>query len=681
MKILSIQGHFGNLCGTRIEFGEGFTGRVLPNGWGKTTLCAFLRVMLYGLSTARRDTQTALSDKTRYAPRDGHAMSGRLTVRHEGRVIVISRSAGRGGAMQEFDAFYEDTGEKCAFLNAKNCGHVLLGMGEDAFLSSAFIDGAVLQRPSDELRERMLEMAQSGDTQGRATDALRTLDRWRLDLDSGNGHGELPRLRARMDEIDGALMQLVEAEEEIARQRARAEALAGAEDAAREEYERAYRAYAAETTGGGERLGALIDESTRLVRELDARVPAEDTLRTAAEALYGYEGALKLEREKRERLPGGHARYEQALEALAEEQRLDEIARNEAGKPHVRWFPLALAFVFACASAATNLLDVTWGPFTPYAPFALPVFAVIGLVAAFAGCVRKETLPPPRDFRDERETLLRELRHTGSEQDTASQVLQDAFDTLMQAARKLSPTVSTIEEAADAVRRAQDESQTLRREQAALQELLLQRTKLPEGGETRLCDVEQLREALAQARARASDAAQALAQLEGRAQAQGGVEQLTAERKALAAQLAEGERRHAAICEAAEQTRAAQAALSARVSPQITEKAREYLEFLTEGAWREVRLDAALSARCAGEDGQLLDALRLSAGTRDQLYLALRLAVSEVLAGEGEPCPLVLDDPFLTFDDARTARGMELLRRIAKRRQVILLTCRAAPRT
>ena len=133
MKILSIQGHFGNLNGQKIDFTDRLCCRVLPNGWGKTTLCAFIRVMLYGLNTARRDTVNALSDKTRYYPQDGKPMSGRMTVEFTGRPVTIVRESNRSGLMQGFQAFYEDTGELCTLLTARNCGQVLLGMGEDAF--------------------------------------------------------------------------------------------------------------------------------------------------------------------------------------------------------------------------------------------------------------------------------------------------------------------------------------------------------------------------------------------------------------------------------------------------------------------------------------------------------------------------------------------------------------------
>lgn len=51
----------------------------------------------------------------------------------------------------------------------------------------------------------------------------------------------------------------------------------------------------------------------------------------------------------------------------------------------------------------------------------------------------------------------------------------------------------------------------------------------------------------------------------------------------------------------------------------------------------------------------------LSDGTRDQLYLALRLAFLEDYASRNEPAPLIVDDIFQTFDDARSAAGLNAL--------------------
>jgi uncharacterized protein YhaN len=64
----------------------------------------------------------------------------------------------------------------------------------------------------------------------------------------------------------------------------------------------------------------------------------------------------------------------------------------------------------------------------------------------------------------------------------------------------------------------------------------------------------------------------------------------------------------------------------------------------------------------------------MSEGTRDQLYLALRLAYLEDYASRAEPAPFVGDDLFTTFDDARTLNGLTALAAIGNAVQPILFT-------
>jgi uncharacterized protein YhaN len=68
--------------------------------------------------------------------------------------------------------------------------------------------------------------------------------------------------------------------------------------------------------------------------------------------------------------------------------------------------------------------------------------------------------------------------------------------------------------------------------------------------------------------------------------------------------------------------------------------------------------------------------LQLSAGAKDQLYLAVRLGISEYLSRGQSPLPLLLDDPFATSDDERARAGMRLLiEHFAPLHQIIVLTC------
>ena len=63
----------------------------------------------------------------------------------------------------------------------------------------------------------------------------------------------------------------------------------------------------------------------------------------------------------------------------------------------------------------------------------------------------------------------------------------------------------------------------------------------------------------------------------------------------------------------------------------------------------------------------------LSQGTLDLVYLAARLGLVRLVTGDRRP-PLVFDDPFVTLDDARAMRALELLKTVATDFQVIYLT-------
>jgi uncharacterized protein YhaN len=64
----------------------------------------------------------------------------------------------------------------------------------------------------------------------------------------------------------------------------------------------------------------------------------------------------------------------------------------------------------------------------------------------------------------------------------------------------------------------------------------------------------------------------------------------------------------------------------------------------------------------------------MSSGTRDQLYLALRLASLEKYMESAEPMPFIVDDVLVDFDDARSQAALNALAELAEKTQVILFT-------
>jgi DNA repair exonuclease SbcCD ATPase subunit len=111
----------------------------------------------------------------------------------------------------------------------------------------------------------------------------------------------------------------------------------------------------------------------------------------------------------------------------------------------------------------------------------------------------------------------------------------------------------------------------------------------------------------------------------------------------------------------------------------VEERAGEYLSLLTWSAYDRVRItEPPLKVEVWAEGaGQWVEPAEpaLSRGTADQVYLAVRLALVEVLS-EGRQPPLLLDDPFGSFDPERLSAAMALLRRVSETHQVLLFTCR-----
>lgn len=117
--------------------------------------------------------------------------------------------------------------------------------------------------------------------------------------------------------------------------------------------------------------------------------------------------------------------------------------------------------------------------------------------------------------------------------------------------------------------------------------------------------------------------------------------------------------------------------------PDIVRRASNYLAEVTGGRYTQLFLEEANARQHALQvrdgDGVLhevaVGARGLSRGTRDQVFLALRLAVADHLDAGHERLPLILDELFVHWDGERQAAGLQGLARMAGDRQIILFTC------
>jgi uncharacterized protein YhaN len=116
--------------------------------------------------------------------------------------------------------------------------------------------------------------------------------------------------------------------------------------------------------------------------------------------------------------------------------------------------------------------------------------------------------------------------------------------------------------------------------------------------------------------------------------------------------------------------------------PELIRRAGEHLAVITAGRYSRVLLSdgtGELSFRVRSEDAPRPIPVEdpLSTGTREQVYLALRLAAVDQLDKDGERLPLFLDETLVNWDPQRRDRGLGLLAAIARERQVFVFTCHA----
>ncbi len=110
----------------------------------------------------------------------------------------------------------------------------------------------------------------------------------------------------------------------------------------------------------------------------------------------------------------------------------------------------------------------------------------------------------------------------------------------------------------------------------------------------------------------------------------------------------------------------------------VLRKASEYISILTSGRFQSLAIDLDEKRnqvlQAVKPNGEHVGVEGLSDGTKDQLFLALRLAYIDHRNRNSEPMPLIVDDILIRFDDNRAAATFRVLAELSRRTQVIVFT-------
>ena len=708
MKIYSMTATFGKLEHETLTLKPGLNIIEAPNEWGKSTWCAFLVNMLYGIDTRARTTTATLADKERYAPWSGAPMAGRIDLNWNGRDITIERRTKGRLIFGDFQAYETETGLDIPELNSTNCGQMLLGVERGVFTRAGFLKLSDLPVTQDDaLRRRLNNLVTTGDESGAGDDLAQKLkdlknkcrhnrtgllpqaenEREQLraqleDLHDLNGQAEA--IRARQTELSAHISKLENHQKALQYARsqddARQVALAiSARDAAKEAAD------------------AIAAQCNQLPSEQDAELALHKAKHLQEQWLaLQMEGSILPAPPLQPEIPAHYRELSDPVQA-AQEDFARQNALETRRKKQNRFVTAAILFaVLICAALLvarfalhilTPLLYIGGGVVVAATGILTLCFCLVrtkkfrlemdALYDRHPGLGPDKWVSDATDFAASQATYLQELdayQHAAAEFGARKRELDQEIgeftngSTLSECRQQWESVVSAWSALGDARR-------DLQKAEAHAQALqsMAKAAQAPEFPDTLTCSEEETLAQLENARFEHRQLHLKLGQCLGQAESLGQESLLKARLDTLNRRILRLEDTYAALEMAQEALREATTSLQRRFAPRISKRAQELFGTLTGGRYQRITLGEDLSLNaCAENEDTLRSSQWRSDGTVDQLYLALRLAVAEELTPDA---PLVLDDALVRFDDQRLASAIEILKEASQNKQVIVFTC------
>jgi len=695
VKIYSMTATFGKLEHETLTLQPGLNVISAGNEWGKSTWCAFLSAMLYGLDTRAKSTKNALADKERFAPWSGVPMAGRIDLNWNGKDITIERSTKGRIPMGEFLAYETRSGLNVPELDAQNCGEKLLGVERSVFLRSGFIRLSDLNVTDDEaLRRRLNNLVTTGD-ESSAADGLASQLRDLKNRVRHNRTGLLPQAEAERVRIEEDLQEIRRLEERndgILRQMDEL-------DDWRLALENHQSALAHKASLEDARKVKLAErawnEAVERYEDLQVLCNALESRETAQEHLELLRSLadrqMELQKQLQELPQSREAEEEHVDSTIMSPEEVRAKAEADAARyhrlvHHVDYWGI-MGLVLGLCGLVWLIRDLVPGL----------VCCFLGVGAVVRGLVLKmrqanEMLVLEEYYEsDDVDLWLQQAEARAEELELERKKARQLTDTRLDLESQLQELKVQIREVTDhqgleLSRRdwegvlstwdARDEAlRIMRKSEDHYQDLrdMARYAKAPEFHDRLTHSEAYTARLLEECMADRQRLENLQGQCRGNMEALGSKLELEEQLEKVKARIRQLEKTYAALTLAQDTLSQATAELQRRFAPRIAQRAGELMNRMTGGRYDRLSIGDDLSLRAgAQQEDTLRDALWRSDGTVDQLYLSLRLAVAEELL---PGVPLVLDDALVRFDDKRAAAAMEILKDEAKDRQVILFTC------
>lgn len=689
MRILRLHiENFGTLHDLDLEFQEGLQVFCRENGWGKSTLAAFIKAMFYGLPrTARRSLKE--NDRKHYLPWQGGTFGGSMEFQAGGREYRAERFFGARDRDDTFVLYDLRTGLESLDYSA-GLGEELFGVDREAYeRSSFFLQQDLLVSAGDSLNARLSRMeADAGDMKN-YEHALSVLgDQMKYYQKTGN-RGQIGKLQEAREAVREKLR--------ICREQ---EAVLNACDARLGEQRASVKKAAARVKQVEKELRRVQD-----FRRLEAKKEQYDLLRSQAEekqeelkeaaaALGEYTdtppGEEKLDR-YRERI------YELRSLKKREKEAVNEAneARNQLGSLMDARDDLQSPGMFPGILAGLSLvlggfcLVCSW-----YLPggmlFCLGAGAVIWSVFRIRRCRMDQEHLNARVKESEEQVRKAQstLRDLQKKRDLTEKKVCDFFgvpkhtdfdelERLWQEARRKSQRYRELKQLYEDRRK---EAHKSRERWFSYQESISEEEKKflsDSPGALVNSNQTDLRERLEKGRLELEglqkEQSRIQYQIKGLQEQVEQMPELQEQEEALSEEISDSVRRHRLLELTMQYLQKARDQFSVCYLEELQKGLEHYLGLLEpEEALRPV-LDVSLRVKVQ-RAGALRSLDTQSTGQQDLYRFGERLAVLDALYKEEMP-PVIMDDPFVNLDAKRQRRAMELLKQLSTDRQILYFTC------
>ena len=204
--------NFGKLKNERISFSEGLNSIKRDNGWGKTTLSVFIKVMLFGMSDTKK-ANLEENDRRHYLPWDGSAARGTLTFEAGGKAYRIERGFAPKAADDTFTLYDLSTGRVTEDFSER-LGEELFGIDADGFERTVFLSERALTPKSENksVSAKLSDLVGCDGDIGVMDEAMKRLEEERKFYYKKGGSGELSNIKSSISDIERRLIHLNEVE-------------------------------------------------------------------------------------------------------------------------------------------------------------------------------------------------------------------------------------------------------------------------------------------------------------------------------------------------------------------------------------------------------------------------------------------------------------------------------------